>query len=323
MSARSSEGVRPRALALAAGPLLALATALALACAGELALRAAPHALLPKGMYGAGRFDRELGLAVAGSRVYYNRVRFVVRDPNSLGFMDVEHAAAKPPGTLRVGFFGDSYVESVQVPLESAFFRLLPRASEGRPVEALAFGVSGWGTLHAFRAAETYVPHFALDRAVYVFVENDPADSSYAVQARKRRSPLVLAESSPTPPGYALRWDRAPGEEAAWLPVAKAIQRHSLLAQLVVVRIRLLRGAGIQIRTRADSAAMAGRGRPEDDPAALPTTWLPELRDEAARVSEAILAHWGAEASRAGVGFSVLYVPRNEDPLAEPGEPRL
>jgi hypothetical protein len=225
--------------------------------------------------------------------------------------MDLDHARAKPPGTVRVGFFGDSYVESVQLPLDETFFRQLA----GAGVEPLAFGVSGWGTLHAFRAAQHYAPAFGLDEVVYVFVENDPADSSYLIQARKRRSPLLLAESSAAPPGYTLRWGTPPGAEAAWLPVAKTLQQRSLLAQLVLVRLRLLRGTGIQIRRRDGDAQMTARGRPEDDPAALPTTWAPELRAEAARVTEAILRDWSGESARAGRRFAVLYVPRNEDQL--------
>ena len=39
------------------------------------------------------------------------------RSVNSWGFVDVEHSVAKAPGTLRIGFFGDSYVEALQVPL--------------------------------------------------------------------------------------------------------------------------------------------------------------------------------------------------------------
>jgi hypothetical protein len=86
----------------------------------ELLLRAFPEHLLPKGVYGATRFDPDLGLRVHDVTVIYNKVRFVVRSPNSRGFMDVEHKREKPPRTLRVGFFGDSYVEALQVRLDQA-----------------------------------------------------------------------------------------------------------------------------------------------------------------------------------------------------------
>ena len=108
-------------LALLAGATLAVLVAL------EIAFRAFPS-LLPAGGYGGGRPHPELGVNVHGSRLIYNKVRFVVREPNAEGFMDVEHDPAKAPGTLRIGFFGDSYVEAIQVPLEAVFFRRLGEA---------------------------------------------------------------------------------------------------------------------------------------------------------------------------------------------------
>ena len=251
MSNRSSEPRSParRALGLAAGPALALAALGGLLCAGEAALRIAPERLLPKGVYGSGRFDADLGVTVVGSDIYYNKVRYVRRAPNRLGFTDADHATAKPHGTLRIGFFGDSYVESAQVPLEDAFFRLLPRDAGAPPVETLAFGVSGWGTLHASRAARYYVPRFGIDHVVYLFVENDPGDSS-AVFQRQQQSPRLIAVSSDAPPGYTVRWTREPGAAAGWLPYAKAVQRRSLLAQVVLVRLELLRTAGVRTRAR-------------------------------------------------------------------------
>jgi hypothetical protein len=116
----------------------------------EAAFRIVP-ALLPAGVYGAGRLEPELRMNVHGTRLIYNKAGYVVRTPNRDGFMDVDHERAKPPGAVRVGFFGDSYVESVQVPLEDVFFRRLAERA-GPPLEPFGFGVSGWGTLHAFEA---------------------------------------------------------------------------------------------------------------------------------------------------------------------------
>ena len=88
---------------------------------------------------------------------------------------------AKPPATPRVGFFGDSYVESNQVPTEATFFRRLPALLAPRAVETFGFGLSGWGTLQAFRAFQVMAPRYDLDLAVYVFVENDPGDNAAAL----------------------------------------------------------------------------------------------------------------------------------------------
>src|SRR5262249_43689495 len=63
---------------------------------------------------------------VTGGKYYPNSVVtfrgddgvLIRRDVNSWGFVDKEHRTTAPPGTLRIGFFGDSYVEALQVPLE-------------------------------------------------------------------------------------------------------------------------------------------------------------------------------------------------------------
>ena len=92
--------------------------------AAEAALHIFPS-WIPPGVYGSGRFDPALGMHVRGGDVLYTREGLVRKTPNADGFLDVPHAEAKPPGTRRVGFFGDSYVESMQVPLEQVFHRLL------------------------------------------------------------------------------------------------------------------------------------------------------------------------------------------------------
>ena len=46
------------------------------------------------------------------------------RKVNSWGFLDRNHELAKGPGVVRIGFFGDSFTEAAQVPLEQTFVRL-------------------------------------------------------------------------------------------------------------------------------------------------------------------------------------------------------
>jgi len=71
---------------------------------------------------------------------------------NRDGMRDEEHPVAKPPGELRIAVLGDSCVESLQVPVEKTFWSLLEKelarcpAVAGQQVEALDFGVSGYGT---------------------------------------------------------------------------------------------------------------------------------------------------------------------------------
>lgn len=299
-------------LALAAGAILATGGAI------EAILRALP-ALIPPGVYGAGRFDPALGMHVRGSDVLYTRSGVVRKTPNADGFLDVPHATAKPPGTSRIGFFGDSYVESNQVPTEATFFRKLPALLEAPPaVETLAFGLSGWGTLQAFRAFQTHAQRYALDLAIYVFVENDPGDNAFELSAARHDAAMPYATLADAPPGYRVHEPRPPGDPA-WFGAAKWLQERSLLAQVTWVRLRLLRREGLRPRARAEEKAMRERAprapgsRP--DPNDIPSSWSHRERDDVLQLSERILAEWKRTADAERIPLAVLYVPRGNEML--------
>jgi hypothetical protein len=72
----------------------------------------------------------------------------VVVKMNSHGLRDVEHEYEKSPGVFRILLLGDSYMEGVQVRLESIFPRLLEAAlNDGRhKVEIINASAAEWGT---------------------------------------------------------------------------------------------------------------------------------------------------------------------------------
>jgi hypothetical protein len=298
-------------LALMAGACLLLALIL------EGGLRLFPG-LLPAGNYGHGRFSPDIGMNVMGGTVTYNKLRHLTHAPSSLGFLDVEHARSKPPGTIRIGFFGDSYTEAMQVPLEKRFFRLLPPTFAGRPVETLAFGLGGWGTVHSLINYRVQAPRFDIDLAVYVFVENDLGDSAYRLQAAQGmpRSDKPYARLSGEAPGFTLEYLRPPAAHPRWYRTAKAIHARSRLAQLLLSRLRLLRIQGAFGPPGGDAGAggadMSETAQGVPRSTSLPGTW-PE--DEAAHVKELgrrLLAAWSDEVRRDGRFLAVLYVPRSE-----------
>ena len=69
---------------------------------------------------------------------------------NRLGLRDVERDYKKPQRSFRVLVLGDSFVEALQVPLESTFTQVLEkrinRGKTGPAVEVISAGVSGYGT---------------------------------------------------------------------------------------------------------------------------------------------------------------------------------
>ena len=74
---------------------------------------------------------------------------------NQGGWHDIDHALAKPPGTLRVLVLGDSYIEARQVPLEETLHRRIEgllREHSRHPVEVIAIAASGWGQVQELEA---------------------------------------------------------------------------------------------------------------------------------------------------------------------------
>lgn len=282
----------------------------------EFALRAFPP-LLPAGVYGAGVRHSELGMNVHSQRVIYNKVRRVTRIPNAEGFLDTGHARTKPAGRLRVGFFGDSYVEAAQVPLEAVFYRQLGVLLAPR-VETLGFGMSGWGTAQARRAFAVFAPAYELDAAIYVFVENDLGDQLYdlAARTRERSSAYPHAQlDDSAADGFRERWVLEPGSESLVWSAAKWLQRHSLLAHVVRERVAILRTHGVRIRADPSARQMTEITRKVPRSTDLPGTWPAEWAVPAQELGRRVLAAWARDAREQGVRFAVLYVPRSEDHL--------
>ncbi len=314
--ARDRTGRRGPAIALATGLLTAAVSVALSLLVLEGVLRLVPAAL-PSGVYGSGGRHPELGMNVYRAPVLYNRARRVTRVPNHEGFLDVEHARAKPAGVLRVGFFGDSYVEAYQVPLESVFYRRLGAALAPR-VETLGFGMSGWGGTQAFRAFRALAPAYGLDAAIYVFVENDLGDQLYELAARTRApsSAYPFAQlDDRAPDGYRERWIVEPGSEPPGWRIAKLLQRHSLLAHVLQERVALLVTEGVHLRAGRDAGQMreATHGTPRSTD--LPGTWPAAWAEPAQELGRRLLAAWSRDARERGVQFAVLYVPRSEDQL--------
>ncbi len=167
----------------------------------EFVLRSFPG-LLPSGTYAPTYFDSALELTLYSGPVVYNKTAFNLREPNSEGYLDVEHVRQKAADAIRVGFFGDSYVEAVQVDIEDTFFRILSRRMVEQHIEFLAFGISGRGTVHSYASYEIYTSRYDLDVVVYVFVENDLGDNALFLQRARtdRRDIRPYAVLSDAPP---------------------------------------------------------------------------------------------------------------------------
>src|SRR4029453_15484259 len=170
----------------------------------------------------------------------------------------------------------------------------------------------------AFRAFQVMAPRYGLDLAVYVFVENDPGDNALELSSHRHDAAMPYATLADAPPGYRVA-EAAPPSDTIWFRAGKQLQRHSLLAQVVWVRFRLLRQEGLRPRARADEGGMRERAprRPgaKPDPNDLPTSYSQREGAGVVGLTERILADWKHRADAEGVTLAVLYVPRGDDML--------
>jgi hypothetical protein len=294
--------MRPRAMlartALVASSLLATALLL------EVLVRTLP-ALAPRGAYGFSRFSADLEMDVHEAPALYNRGGWTRRVPNREGFLDVDHERAKPPGVRRIGFFGDSYVEALQVPLEETFVRRLPTEIAGRRTEALAFGISGWGTLHSLVTYRVMGPRYGLDDVVYLFVKNDPGDHHQKIKPSVL-SAVLTADGT----DFVIR-KRAPQPDTPDQRITRWLYRELEVARVVrgAWRRALAKVAASVPTSRATASA---RVPDSNDP---PSEWPSPLLEETQRLTRHILRGFDEKVRRDGRRFWVLYVPRGHEEL--------
>jgi len=104
---------------------------------------------------------------------------------NSAGFRDREHSKSKPAGTFRIAVLGDSYAEARQVSMEATFWSIMEKRLaacanlNGKRIEVLNFGVSGYGTAQELIMLRREVWAYSPDLVLLAFsTGNDIRDNS-------------------------------------------------------------------------------------------------------------------------------------------------
>jgi lysophospholipase L1-like esterase len=99
---------------------------------------------------------------------------------NGEGLRDRERSKQKPEGTLRIALLGDSFAEALQVPLEDAFWIVLEERlqgcrafNDGKRVEVINFGVSGYGTAQELLTLRERVWDYAPDLVLLAMTTNN------------------------------------------------------------------------------------------------------------------------------------------------------
>lgn len=120
---------------------------------------------------------------------------------NAAGMRDVEHAERKPEGTFRILLLGDSFMEALQVPLDSSLPRLLERQlgeQTGRRIEVVNGGVSGWGTDDELQYLTSYGLKYQPDLVVVAMtLHNDISENMRETWHTMREGALVEQPRQP------------------------------------------------------------------------------------------------------------------------------
>lgn len=170
--------MRTAILRAGANALLVVVSTLVALLVAEFAVRW----LRPQPLASVARSDRLGWIHPPNSDFVYERQEF--RMPvhySSAGLRDREFPFHKPPGTVRVAWLGDSFVEGLQVPLDSCAAKRVEAALNilappGVRFEVLNFGVSGYGTCQQLLLLEDLALRFEPDWVLSQYYANDLDD---------------------------------------------------------------------------------------------------------------------------------------------------
>lgn len=289
----------------------------------ELLLRVVP---IPGVAFHTAYFDGTTGgRHYPNSTLIYrnNRGEYAKRKINSWGYPDVEHRIEKEPGVVRLGFFGDSFTEARQVPLENTFPRLieneLNQLNETNAVEVIIFGMSGRGTTQSYLESRIWADSLDLDFVYYVFCENDPGDNIPEITGTDR-IPFAFSSGDSLVFDFSFR-DRYQYKSGPLHRAWQYLKSRSLLCSVVQSRLMLIRQRGIKVRMDEAERGMAGRAEAGSIPQAthVPSSWPDSLRQRSKIVTERVILRWKRELEAGGRRFAIVYIPREME-LMKPVE---
>jgi len=227
---------------------------------------------------------------------------------NRYGWFDVDHDEQKASSLFRVGFFGDSYAESVMVPSERHFFRNLPSQISGIPMEYFGFGMSGYGTVHSYLNSKKWIGMYDLDLIIYVFHNNDIGDNISWIKKRKNRPYAVKISSEP---GFTIEWDShdPPKSKPTFLQdIQYVVNARSMFFRVINYRMALLEKLSSKHQDNEKDMGVKTLKVPNQND--LPSTWPEEIRIHAQGVAFSVLKLWSQEVKAGGKQFAVFYVPK-------------
>jgi hypothetical protein len=233
---------------------------------------------------------------------------------NSRGLRDREHAMPKPPGVYRIAVLGDSYAEALQVELEETFWWLLAERLQacafrpGKRIEAVNFGVSGYGTAQQLLTLRHHAWDYSPDLVLLAFFPgNDVRDNSLALEGKKNRPFFVLHEgklaldASFAKEPWFLETRQIDGQRAA----LQDLRFYQLLRKLRAGKGELSHSAPLALALADGARRLPSLGEPGLDDNVLREPPSPAWRDAWAVTEKLVLAMRDETAAR-GASFMVV-----------------
>ncbi len=264
---------------------------------------------------------------------------------NSDGLRDAEHLVAKPEETFRIAILGDSYCQAFQVSAEEAFWSVMGadlkdcEALNGKKVEVINFGVSGYGTAQELLTLREKVWQYSPDLVLLaVTTNNDITDNSRVLKKTDdfpyfvyRDSQLTLDDSFRNSRTFRARRS-ALGRIGSWFRthsrvVAAVIQGHRGF-KLLLASWRAKPARGANTDSGGDTASKNSKtpdkadlfARSEELGADNLVYLEPDnaVWNDAWRVTEGLIVQMSKEVTAHGVKFVVVTLSNGPQVLPDP-----
>ena len=155
--------------------------------------------------------------------VYDNVLHF-----NSKGFRGPDVPYDKPDDVFRILLLGDSFIEAREVAYEDTVYAQLQamladaRTADGKRIEVIGVGTTGWGTLQAYLYYHHEGYKFSPDLVLHFFVINDVSDNHPTVFQPERGLDFAINPAGETEPVQVVQGP-AQNDQTAYDPAARFI----------------------------------------------------------------------------------------------------
>jgi hypothetical protein len=283
----------------------------------EVFLRIVP---IPGIRYDVSRYD-----TLTGSGFYPNTVNFyrndrgdfVKRRTNKWGYFDKGYKKEKRDGITRIGFFGDSFTQAIQVPLEETFHYLIGDSLKTRNVESLSFGVSGFSTYLSYLTYQKWANFFDIDEVVYVFYENDIGDQIKEIK-KYPNMPYPYIEDNQLKSDHSFV-AKNKYRTKFYYRFYDYLTSKFLVIATISERLKLLTRHGVMINVNEEDRYLRTNEEelnrikypPELELGDNPSVWPDSIKDHATQLAEKIILEWRDDAIAANRKFYIIYTPKD------------